>query len=96
MFDQTVNTTQASRAGKTLELAENFKGPGFPTLDLNRKHTAIASHLSLRNGVLGVLGQPGIMDLVNSGMILQKLGDDFGIATVASQSIGKRLDPPEQ
>lgn len=77
---QGLHSAQGHRQAEHLELGQELAGGLQASLDEDGHHGTGAVGLGLSEGLLGVGGEAGVVDLVDHGVLLQELGDSLGVA----------------
>ena len=77
-----------------LQMIDERKGLLLAALDVEGKDgRAAVGEVLLIQGVVGVVGQAGVVDLLHLGVVGQELNDLFGVLIVAVQTQGERSSP---
>ena len=75
-----------------LQMIDELEGLLLAALDVEGEdRRAAVGEVLLIQGVVGVIGQAGVVDLLHLGVVGQELDDLFGILIVAVQTQGERL-----
>ena len=94
---QRFDVGHVGQQGEDGQVVDELVGLGLAALDVKGKDgSAAVGEVLLIQGVVGVVGQAGVVDLLHLGVVLQKLHDLLGVLDVAVQPQGQGLDALEQ
>ena len=80
-----------------LQMIDELEGLLLAALNVEGEdRRAAVGEILLIQGVVGVVGQAGVVDLLHLGMVGQELDDLFGVFIVAVQTQGERLGTLQQ
>src|SRR3954468_23516794 len=95
---QAAETLDAAEAGGTpedLEPVEEALAAGLPAADVDADHAAVAAHLTLRQRVIGMRFEAGVIDLLDAAALLrlEPARDEHRVRVVAHDAHRERLQP---
>jgi len=89
---QGLDTSEGLGQGEELDAAQELVGSLQISLDTEGDHTAKALLLALGKGMLGVRGQTGVDDVLDTGRSLKSLGNGLGRGSVLAHTEVKGLE----